>query len=134
MAGGRKNQLSPSPILPFQAKASVTGTPFLLLPLRATPHTLEGEPVSRLDEKLLRVRNTPDPKQMVTLILQTQKRAFGAHFYLLPAHLWLGRGGGETEEARKECPASQKLSLLPRSGTEEVVVAPAPPSPVPGAR
>lgn len=94
--------------------------------------------MSRLDEKLLRVRSTPDPKQMVTLILQTQKRAFGAHFYLLPALLWLGRGGGEgereTEEARKECPASQKLSLLPRSGTEEVVVAPAPPSPVPGAR
>ncbi|EDL06240.1 neuronatin, isoform CRA_d, partial [Mus musculus] len=43
-------------------------------------------------------------------------------------------GGRETEVARKECPASQKLSPSPRSGTEEVVVAPAPPSPVPGAR
>lgn len=57
--------------------------------------------MSRLDEKLLRVRSTPDPKQMVTLILQTQKRAFGAHFYLLPALLWLGRGGGRERERLK---------------------------------
>lgn len=80
---------------------------------------------------------------MVTLSLRTQKRAFGAHFYFLPTLLRIRvgeekekkRGGGrETEVARKECPASQKLSPSPRSGTEEVVVAPAPPSPVPGAR
>lgn len=91
MAGGRKKIDCPHPpILPFQAKASVTGTPFLLLPLRATPHTLEGEPVSRLNEKLLGVRSTLDPQQMVTLLLQTQKRAFGAHFYLLPTLLWIG--------------------------------------------
>lgn len=136
-----KNRLSPSPILPFQ-----TGTPFLLLPLSATPHKLEREPVSRLDEKLVEVRSTrcgpvadghpitPDTKESVR----------GPHLPSphTPSDAWGGEEkekkkegvGRETEVARKECPASQKLIPLPRSGTEVVVVAPAPPSPVPGAR
>lgn len=110
-----------------------------------SPHTGEGTGVKTRRKKLLGVRSTRDPKQMVTLSLQTQKRAFGAHFYPLPT-LLRGVGGGEIdlsgeervsslpEVARKECPASKKLSPLPRSATEEVVVAPTPPSPVPGAR
>lgn len=119
----------------------MTGTPFLLLPLRTTPHILEREPVSR--RKVGGSEKHTGPKQMATLSLQTQKRAFGTHVYLLPTLLRIGgkkekREGGEgergTEVARKECPASQKLNSLPKSGTGEEVVAPAPPSPVPGAR
>lgn len=51
---------------------------------------------------------------------------FSPHFF--------GRRGEETEVARKEWPASQKLSPLPRARAEEVVVAPLCPSPIRGAR
>lgn len=97
------------PLLPFQAKASVTRIPFLLLPLRATPRTPEErEPVSRIDEKL--VGEYPGPEA------DSHQREgsgpgspFSPHFFRRNKKRETERQT-DTEVARKEWPAFQKLS------------------------
>lgn len=84
---GRKEQLPPSPILPFRG-ISVTGIPFLQLPLRGhSPHMEERERVSRLDVKLEGMRSACDLKPSVTLAPQTSKGGPGSFSFFSPTLL-----------------------------------------------
>lgn len=130
----KEKSIVPSPILPFQAKASVTGMPFLLLPLRATPHTPErGNQCSESMKSWW--ESTRDPKQIVTKEREGSGPGspFSPHFFG-----WNKKRETErqidTEVARKGWPASQKLSPWSKAQAEEVVVASRAPSPTPGVR